>query len=183
MVRMRLLLGLGVVTLCAGCASSAPVIAQAPVPSAPATACQADEFRHFDFWIGDWDVMVADGKKAGDNSIKPIHGGCALQESYQSAGGYRGQSFNIYDATRQLWHQTWVDNTGLLLTIEGGLRDGSMVMTGTRARQTPQGEVLDRISWTPNEDGTVRQVWEVSADEGGSWRVIFDGTYRRKTAS
>jgi len=101
-------------------------------------------------------------------------------ESYVAEGGYRGHSFNIYDASRKVWHQTWVDNGGLLLTIEGGLSDGSMVMTGTRPRKTPQGEVLDRISWTPLGDGSVQQVWEVSGDDGASWKPIFDGNYRRK---
>jgi hypothetical protein len=33
-----------------------------------------------------------------------------------------------------------------------------------------------RITWTPNSDGTVRQFWE-SADEKGAWTVAFDGKY------
>ncbi len=86
----------------------------------------------------------------------------------------------MYDAARGVWHQTWVDNGGLLLTIEGGLQGASMVLTGTMARKTPQGELLDRISWTPEADGSVRQVWEVSADAGTNWQVIFDGRYQRR---
>ena len=41
--------------------------------------------------------------------------------------------------------------------------------------------MLDRITWTPEDDGTVRQVWEVSTDAGESWSVIFDGRYQRKS--
>ena len=174
---------LGCALLC-GCAStngsnSVPPVLN-PAPAAIAPACQADEYRQFDFWIGSWEVMVAGDKKAGDNVIEAVNNGCALMESYVTEGGYRGHSFNIYDASRKVWHQTWVDNGGLLLTIEGGLSDGSMVMTGTRPRKTPQGEVLDRISWTPLGDGSVQQVWEVSGDDGASWKPIFDGNYRRK---
>jgi hypothetical protein len=33
-----------------------------------------------------------------------------------------------------------------------------------------------RITWTPNSDGTVRQLWE-SADDKGAWTVAFDGKY------
>lgn len=175
--------------LLGGCASSvtkpvppdmAESIAASSAAPAIAPACQAEAYRQFDFWIGSWEVMVAGGKKAGDNKIEMVNNGCALMESYVTGGGYRGHSFNMYDVTRQVWHQTWVDNSGLLLTIEGGMIDGSMVMTGTRLRKTPQGEVLDRISWTPQQDGSVRQVWEVSPDEGATWNSIFDGSYRRK---
>jgi hypothetical protein len=35
-----------------------------------------------------------------------------------------------------------------------------------------------RITWTPNADGTVRQLWE-STNEAGAWTVAFDGTYMR----
>lgn len=180
-VVIRALLGAAACALAWGCTGSAPVTAEEQAAdAAPQRPCQGDEFRHFDFWIGEWDVMVAGGKKAGQNRIEPVNGGCALLESYATANGYSGNSFNIYDAARGVWHQTWVDNTGMLLTIEGGLRGQSMVMTGTGNRKTPQGEVLDRISWTPADDGTVRQLWEVSADAGVTWKVIFDGNYVRR---
>ena len=54
--------------------SSAPV-AQTPKPA----PCVASEYRQFDFWIGDWDVTVLNGKAAGTNLIKPILGGCVLR--------------------------------------------------------------------------------------------------------
>lgn len=155
-------------------------MASAAADAVTAPACLAEEYRQFDFWIGSWEVMVGGGQKAGDNDIVAINKGCALMERYVTAGAYRGQSINAYDASRQVWHQTWVDTSGLLLTIEGGLVEGNMVMTGTRPRQTANGEVLDRISWFPQPDGSVRQVWEVTSDDGKSWTPIFDGVYRRK---
>jgi len=39
--------------------------------------------------------------------------------------------------------------------------------------------IYDRITWTPRADGTVRQLWETSAD-GKTWSAIFDGLYSRK---
>jgi hypothetical protein len=36
-----------------------------------------------------------------------------------------------------------------------------------------------RITWTPNADGSVRQLWE-STDAKGQWAVAFDGMYTRK---
>lgn len=40
--------------------------------------------------------------------------------------------------------------------------------------------VINRIKWTPNDDGTVRQLWEGSKDGGQNWSIIFDGNYVRK---
>ena len=62
-----------------------------------------------------------------------------------------------------------MDNGGTRLHLTGGLEESRMVMTGERiARGKP---VTDRISWTPNPDGTVRQLWELSADGGETWQV------------
>lgn len=33
----------------------------------------------------------------------------------------------------------------------------------------------ERITWTPNADGTVRQHWEQSTDGGKTWTTAFDG--------
>lgn len=166
-------------------ALSAALVLWAPAPTlaqtAPASPCSAPEHRAFDFWVGEWDVFTPDGRQAGQNVITRTMGGCVLHESYDGGQGYHGESFNVYDASRGLWHQTWVDNGGLLLVIEGGVRDGAMVMEGS----TVAGEgvrMLQRISWTPlSEDGSrVRQFWQQSSDGGESWTTVFDGEYRRR---
>jgi len=145
--------------------------------TAASRPCSAPEYRQFDFWIGDWEV-TAGGQTAGTNSIHRVHGGCALQENWQGsgAGGISGSSFNIYDQGTGQWHQTWVDANGTLLQLDGALVDGSMVLSGSRPA-TNGGTALHRISWTPNEDGSVRQLWETSLDDGSSWTVLFDGLY------
>lgn len=146
--------------------------------------CTAPEHRQFDFWLGDWTV-TANGVPAGRNVIHAIQGGCALQENWQGAGagGITGTSFNIYDRERGTWHQTWVDASGTLLLLDGGMVDGAMVLEGRRPAPNGGGDVLHRIAWTPNPDGTVRQLWEASQDDGENWNVIFDGVYTRIPAS
>jgi hypothetical protein len=134
------------------------------------TPCSAPEHRQFDFWIGDWEVRRPDGEVAGRNVIEPILGGCALRESWTGAKGMRGTSLNTYSALDGKWHQTWVDEEGTLLLLSGALRDGKMVLEG----ETP---VRHRITWSPLEDGRVRQLWETSPDSGATWNVVFDGTY------
>jgi hypothetical protein len=83
-----------------------------------------------------------------------------------------------YDASRKAWHQTWVDTDGTLLLLEGGARDGRMILEG----QTVNAEgppTKHRITWSPNADGSVRQHWEPT-DAKGQWTTAFDGTYTRK---
>jgi len=157
-------------------------------PSSPRSAaapCDGPEYRAFDFWLGEWDVHRPDGSLAGTNRIESEYGGCVLHERYASASasgsGYRGESLNGYDPGRKVWHQTWVDNSGLLLLLEGGLEDGKMVLRGTTLAQDGTA-TRHRITWTPNvADGTVRQLWESSEGaEGSAWTTAFDGLYRRK---
>lgn len=155
-----------------------PARAQAQAQPA-AAACSGPEYRAFDFWLGQWDVYAAGGKLAGTNTITSEHGGCVLHEHYATERGYSGESLNIYDASRHAWHQSWVDSSGLLLVLEGGLRDGRMVLAGVTVGADGK-KTRQRITWTPNPDGSVRQLWEAT-DAKGKWTVAFDGQYRRRT--
>ena len=140
--------------------------------------CATPEHRAFDFWIGEWQVRTPDGKLAGENRITREYDGCVLHERYDTGRGYSGESLNTFDAGRKVWHQTWVDTDGTLLLLEGGIRNGSMVLEG----QTAAADALvtqHRITWTPNPDGTVRQLWQ-STDPKGVWTTAFDGLYTRK---
>jgi len=92
--------------------------------------------------------------------------------------GYSGESLNTYDATRKVWHQTWVDTSGTLLLLEGGLRGDSMVLEGQTV-DASHAVTRHRITWSPQSDGGVRQHWE-STDAKGQWTTAFDGHYRKK---
>ena len=139
-----------------------------------------DPRRAFDFWIGSWDVFAPDGRRVGANRIESLYDGAALAEHWEGLGGIRGTSLNAMDAATGRWHQTWVDSSGSLLRLEGGMVGRNMVLEGSApADDEPTRLDLQRITWTPNDDGSVRQHWEVSADGGGSWRTAFDGEYRR----
>jgi hypothetical protein len=171
----RLALARGIV---AALTLAAPSAARPQAPTAP-PACTSAEHRQFDFWIGEWEVRRANGQRAGKNSITREHGGCVLFERYTAVGGYTGSSLNIYDASRRRWHQTWTDNAGLLLELNGEFRDGVMTLRGETL--DAQGKTSsERITWTPRPDGTVRQLWEQSSDGGATWTVAFDGIYVRR---
>lgn len=150
-------------------------LAQEPDAS-PAEACAAEEHRHFDFWIGSWQVTTPDGEVAGTNEIDRILDGCALRERWQGRGGMTGTSLNAYDPHAGTWHQTWVDDRGGFLLLSGGLQDGSMVLSGEMRDE--KGPVTHRITWTPLEERQVRQLWEVRRG-AGEWTVVFDGLYSK----
>jgi hypothetical protein len=141
--------------------------------------CSGPEYRQFDFWVGEWDVTQPDGTPAGTNRIEIILGGCVLFESWESATSpHEGHSFNIYGRDGK-WHQTWVDNGGLLLELVGGLVDGRMVMSQDRTR--PDGKTVHHeVSWEKLETGQVRQHWRASSDGGQTWNDVFVGIYTKK---
>jgi hypothetical protein len=101
-------------------------------------------------------------------------------EHWAGVRGLHGSSFNTYDAGRKSWHQTWVDDSGTLLLLDGGLRSGSMVLQGSSIGADGK-STLNRITWTPLKNGTVRQHWTISTDGGKTWTDAFDGIYSRKT--
>ena len=140
--------------------------------------CDIEQRRQFDFWLGNWQSKAVDGKLQGRNEIRKILGGCAIQENWTSGGGkFRGTSYNFYDASSGKWHQTWVDTSGANLQLDGGLVNSSMVLS---AETLVEGILtINRITWTPLDDGRVRQHWEVSTDQGALWKDVFDGYYEK----
>ena len=163
---------------------AAGIGAQAQQPTPPAKRpppCMSEQHRQFDFWVGEWDVSDPAGKPAGRSRIESRLGRCVVHEHWFGSGGSVGESFNIYNAASGNWEQFWVDNGGNRLYLKGGLRAGSMVLEGVQ--DTPDAKTgvrqRERITWTPNADGSVRQLWETSTDDGKRWAVSFDGLYRK----
>lgn len=154
-------------------------VAQDAPPQRP--GCIDQRHRQFDFWLGEWEVFLPDGSKAGENRIERIAAGCALQESWVGRGGFSGSSLNIFDRNDGRWHQIWVDSSGGRLALSGALADASMILSSTLPHPTKQNvSVTQRITWTPGNDGSVRQLWETSEDGGKTWTTAFDGRYVRK---
>jgi hypothetical protein len=147
----------------------------ARVPEPP--RCSAPEYRQLDFWLGDWDVFdVGDSKPSMRIKVEKILDGCALRESYKDVNGTVGESFNIYDASRKVWHQTWVTNRGVLLVLEGGMENGRMVLRATET--TKDGPVQWRAFWIP-QGAEVRETAETSSDGGKTWKPKFDIIFRK----
>lgn len=135
--------------------------------------------RAFDFWVGEWDVFVNNGvhQRSGTSSIQNVAGGCLILENWTTWNGpYNGKSMNFYVPETGKWRQIWTDSGRNLSYFENGeYKDGAMRFTTT----TPQGQPgkLTFFNLGPNK---VRQLYEVSADEGKTYQVSYDFIYVRK---
>lgn len=148
----------------------APFVLIREVPAQTSTPCSSTAYHEFDFWVGNWDVFETDSRKEVAHArVDSILDGCVLREDYQQFDGHKGQSFSIYDASRNSWHQSWVTNRGESLEIEGKFDGHSIVLAGedhTAGR-------LARGTWTPEGKG-VREIAVTSTDAGKTWQSWFD---------
>ena len=148
--------------------------------SAPASACEGSAgFDDFDFWVGEWDVYSTDGQERllGHNRITKHYGDCLVLEEWESAGGGGGMSINYYNGVTGEWRQVWVSD-GYAIDYTGGLdADGAMVLEGQLydyRRDTSSGF---RGTWTPQDDGTVLQHFDILNSGSDTWTTWFDGLY------
>ena len=153
-------------------------------PAPPPILCENDPaFNEFDFWVGDWDVSARNGgQHAGTNKVTKVENSCLIREEWTSVGGGTGQSINYYNPKTKKWRQVWVSAGagGNLIDYEGGMKDGSMVLEGTITMYVSGNTFPFRGTWTPNEDGSVRQFFEQYDPENKVWNPWFDGLYVRQ---
>ncbi|MGB9429450.1 MAG: hypothetical protein WCC11_06175 [Gammaproteobacteria bacterium] len=142
--------------------------------AAPSPACSAPVYHRLDFWLGDWDTYEANGQGPSEarNHVTSILGGCVILERYQGTNGELGESFTIYDASRKVWHQTWVTNRGQLLVLEGRFKGYELTLQGVETLAGSERELIRGI-WKPQLDG-VREMAYISKDGGKTWAVDFD---------
>jgi hypothetical protein len=141
--------------------------------------CCSENHDDFDFWQGKWEVTNKDGTNAGNNTIVKMQGGCVLMENWVGAKGqYTGTSLNFYNNKTKQWEQLWVDNTGSYLKLTGNRVENQMIMKSLSFEGKDGKKYLNKITWTLNNDGTVRQLWEIIHD-GAVANVAFDGLYTK----
>ena len=154
---------------------SASVIAQED-----ACPCCSEDHVAFDFWLGEWEVFNNEGALVGTNSIAKEQTGCVIRENWKSANGqFTGGSTNFYNSQTKEWQQLWIDNAGSHLLLSGGREGNQMILSSKEIPRENDEPYINRITWTHNEDGTVRQLWEILAG-GKVINIAFDGLYRKK---
>ena len=156
--------------------------------AAPAP-CSAAVRGALEFWVGDWSVALntAQRERAGRDRVERASKGSAVIERWTDAGGSEGTSLFSFDPYACTWHQLWITDDPAQV---GGLKHKDLVALlpggGVRFQGAYPGRrsvtVLDRTTLTPQPNGTVRQVIEVSRDGGATWTTGFDAIYTRVDA-
>ena len=112
------------------------------------------------------------------------HNGCVITEHWRSARTpYTGRSLNLYDAATGHWRQFWVDSVGDVTVFTGdATADGMRLTAQGDVEPGDASPVTNRMTFTRNADGSVRQHGQQSRDEGVTWVTRYDFTYRRPRA-
>lgn len=166
---MRNLTG-GIVLALAAAASGA---GQTPA----AEPCRDAAFHQLDFWVGEWDVYGPKGRKIAQSRIESVYG-CGIRENWMPFNGQPGGSLSIYVPGEKRWEQFYIDSSGSRARLQGGWTDGKMVLNRVWD-PSDKDQMLSRMSYARNADGSVRQFGEQSTDQGKTWTITFDLLYRR----
>jgi hypothetical protein len=148
--------------------------------------CSSPAYRQFDFWIGDWDVYAKNGTKAGDSKISVILDSCIILEEWTSANvaqglRYAGKSFNTWNRNTKQWQQTWVDNTGGTTEYLQGKYDDQKIIFQTKPFPFSKDTMAVRkLTFFNLSIDKVRQLGEITKDNGASWQPEYDLEYRRR---
>lgn len=127
----------------------------------------------FDFWLGEWSCSFTNGSAV--NRITKILGDQVLQEDFHSAG-LNGQSFSVFNAQRQLWMQTWVDDQNSYLLFVGRREPDRMILVGRRPDGTPNGM---RMVWDEITDAAFSWDYQKQSEDG-RWSSQWTIAYRRR---
>lgn len=175
------LVGLGAMAgllafLPAACAQEQEVEPSLPGPP----GCEDyEQYRQFDFWLGQWNVYTREGRFAGQNTVSNRSGGCLLLEEWVSARGGNGTSMNYVDPETGQWRQVWM-GVNNHIDYTGGLNaDGQMVLEGeiTYFREDSARSAPFRGIWTPLDNGHVIQHFQQYDAEAVAWEDWFLATY------
>jgi hypothetical protein len=153
----------------------------ASTPSGPPpNPCASNAERHrFDFWVGEWQVTTPDGRVVGSSSVQSMAGGCGLLESWTASNGTTGKSLNAFNPIAKQWQQYWVGQGGAVTEYrESEWHDGSLSLVARQAAAS--GQPVQRLTFTPMNDSTVRQHGELSKDGGSTWTTSYDFYYHRR---
>jgi len=139
----------------------------------------APERKQFDFWLGDWDVSWSDTGK-GTNSITKEMNGMVIHEHFSSpADKYKGESWSMYNRVKKVWQQTWVDNGGEYLVLEGGMKDGKMELTMEKKDGAGKPITLSMVFYNISTESFDWE-WRSSADKGKTWKSLWKIHYARR---
>ena len=141
----------------------------------------SDPSKDLDFWIGDWTLdaytPTEDGglsEKDPDhatNTIKRAFKDNIIHESFESPV-FKGESWSRFHQPSGKWHQTWVDDQGSYLVLEGGKVGDEFILNMTHP------STVMRMRFTNIKKNSFTWIWEREVE--GGYQLAWRLDYRRK---
>jgi hypothetical protein len=143
----------------------------------PDATCAGAEHRHFDFWLGEWNMTdTPSGQSVGTSTISREPGGCAVYEEYVSPTPISpGRSISFYEPNTKRWYQQYIDAGGNRAELAStSFSPTSIVM------RTSVATAYKVVTWSRVDANTVTQVSNITLNGGQSFTPEYNLTYRRK---
>lgn len=148
----------------------------------PAVQSIEEPGHELDFWLGEWALDSITPKEDGTlGEVDKDHGTNTIQREMKDkviherfdSPTFKGESWSVYNARTKKWHQTWVDDQGGYLTLEGGMEGSEFVLRQTHPTTTMRmrfsGIQKDSFTWS----------WERKTED--DWSLVWQLNYRRKS--
>ena len=150
--------------------------------------CEKDTtYNQFDFWVGEWTVYGLKGNIAGHSKISKILDNCIVLEEWTSANKvpsgliYAGKSYNTYNSNTKQWQQTWVDNVGGSTEyLFGKFENNKMEFLTNEFQLDEKTKAIRKLTFFKLQNGFVRQLGEISTNNGTTWTAEYDLEYRKE---
>ena len=154
----------------------------------PQPNCSGKEFRQLDFWVGEWrlEFEQPDGKtvKAVNRITRDEYGACVITEHFHRADtDYRGHSVSMYDAKSGRWRQTWVDNQGAYIALEGGPVADQQHAFEFRTMRLSESQPFARMIWQDLKPDSFTWRWQKRPSETDPWQDAWVIRYSRTGTS
>jgi hypothetical protein len=136
--------------------------------------CADSRYRALDFWLGSWTVTTAGGEPAGLSSVVSVLDGCAVLERWEDVRGESGLGLHRFDRALGRWRQTWLDDRGRSMELDGDPEEGCMRWS----HEDPSG-AIERGEIRKLGEDRLEQKASRSADGGKTWTPLFHLVYHR----
>lgn len=134
--------------------------------------------RRFDFYLGDWSMRNGDVVERNLEVVSAFDGkGLSVTAREASDNSISAQSMFLYDEGKGLWRQIWMSKDGMVVVLEGGMEEGTMVLNQISQdgkRTSGSRSVFSNIS----SDG-FQYEWQQSSDGGATWETLATRIFTR----
>jgi hypothetical protein len=135
--------------------------------------------KGLDFLVGDWDLRTMTGQTVQHTIIRKELANCGLVQHDTVPNGYVAVAMHQWDRGEKLWRQGYADVRGVFTSWRGRAAEARIAYIQD---SVPGSAHRQRSTFWRVDSNQVRQVFEESENNGGTWRVTFDGLYVRRPA-